>query len=277
MTLYEAIFGLCPAVTAPNIVKHLKAAGIGDWEDMTVEALYNLRDELRGTVAPNTVKTYLAEVRRVIKRHKRKFTGIAPEEWGDVADLLKSKGEKPVKAYLTLAEIERLAKVKPATEIERWVQAAFLCGCYTGARVSDIRTLTAENFRDGNLEYVSKKTGVHSVVPAKPCLRELVGIVQKGEDVCLMSYNRSLREMARRAGITETVKIYKAGETRTVPKYEAISSHTARISFCTNLVAAGASIADVSRMAGHTSPMMTARYVCEYVVKLPQKAMQFFL
>ena len=109
MTLYEAIFGLCPAVTAPNLVKHLKAAGIGDWEDMTVEALYNLRDELRGSVAPNTAKTYLAELRRIIKRHRRKFSGIAAEEWEEALSILKVKGEKPVKTPVLHGIVFRLS------------------------------------------------------------------------------------------------------------------------------------------------------------------------
>ena len=133
------------------------------------------------------------------------------------------------------------------------------------------------NIQNGVLTYVSKKTSTRATIPAKPCVWGYIETVQSYEgDVCLMTYNRIVRELARRAGISKEVKIYKAGESKTVKKWEALSSHSARISFCTNLAAAGCSLNDVAKLAGHSSPSMTQRYVCDYEVNLPAKAMAYF-
>ena len=270
-TLYEEI-QRHGGHSAPCLVKHLKAAGITDWHELTRANLYALRDELRESVAPNSAKFYLAALRSILGRFEDEIE--LPKDWRSA---FQSKAEKPVKTFLTPKEIEAFARVTPRNERDRYVQAAFLCGCWTGARVSDIMDFSDLNIVGGMLIYVSKKTGTRATIPAKPCLWEYIAIVQDYEgDVCLMTYNRIVRELARRAGISTEVKIYKAGRTKTVKKWEAMSSHSARISFCSNLAAAGCSLNDVAKMAGHNSPSMTARYVCDYEVKLPEKARAYF-
>ena len=258
--------------SAPCLVKHLKAAGITDWKDLTKSNLYALRDQLRDHVAPNSTRTYLAQYRSLLGRWEDELN--LPKDWRDI---FHAKSEKPVKTFLTPEEIYAFAAVQPKNKREKYVQAAFLCGCWTGARISDIMEFTEDNIKGGMLTYVSKKTAIASTIPAKPCLWEYVRIVQEyHEDMYLSTYNRIVRELARRSGISEPVKIYKAGGSKSMRKYDAISSHTARISFCTNLASAGCSLMDVSRLAGHSDPSMTARYVCDYKVNLPEKAMAYF-
>lgn len=258
--------------SAPCLLKHLKAAGISDWADLTKANLFALRDELRESVSPNSAKFYLAAIRAILGRFEDELD--LPKDWRAA---FQSKAEKPVKTFLTPCEIDAFAAVTPRNERDRYVQSAFLCGCWTGARVSDIMDLSDLNIQGDMLTYVSKKTGTRATVPAKPCIREHILNVQGyGKEVCLMTYNRIVRELARRAGISKPVKIYKAGRSSTVKKYEALSSHSARISFCTNLAAAGCSLNDVAKLAGHSSPGMTARYVCDYEIKLPEKAMAYF-
>lgn len=270
-TLYEEI-QRHGGKSAPCLVKHLKAAGIADWNELTRANLYALRDELRESVAPNSAKYYLAAIRAIIARFEDEI--MLPKDWRSA---FQSKAEKPVKTFLTPKEIEAFARVTPRNERDRYVQAAFLCGCWTGARVSDIVDFSALNIVNGMLTYVSKKTGTRATIPAKPCVWDYIVTVQEytGE-VCLMTYNRIVRELARRAGISAPVKIYKAGRTKTLKKWETLSSHAARRSFCTNLAAAGCSLNDVAKMAGHSSPSMTARYVCDYEVNLPTRAMAYF-
>ena len=270
-TLYEEI-QRHGGQSAPCLVKHLRAAGITSWDDLTKSNLFALRDELRESVSPNSAKFYLAAIRAILVRFEDEIE--LPKDWRRI---FQSKAEKPVKTFLTPAEIEAFARVTPRNERDRFVQAAFLCGCWTGARVSDIVDFSELNIQNGMLTYVSKKTSTRATIPAKPCIWDYIVTVQNyEEDVCLMTYNRIVRELARRAGISSLVKIYKAGESRTVKKWEALSSHSARISFCTNLAAAGCSLNDVAKLAGHSSPSMTQRYVCDYEVKLPERAMAYF-
>lgn len=270
-TLYEEI-QRHGGKSAPCLIKHLRAAGIEGWGALTKANLFALRDELREAVAPNSAKFYLAALRSIIGRFEDEIT--LPKDWRNI---FQSKAEKPVKTFLTPKEIEAFASVRPRNKRDRFVQAAFLCGCWTGARVSDIMDFSELNIQNGVLTYVSKKTSTRATIPAKPCVWGYIETVQSYEgDVCLMTYNRIVRELARRAGISKEVKIYKAGESKTVKKWEALSSHSARISFCTNLAAAGCSLNDVAKLAGHSSPSMTQRYVCDYEVNLPAKAMAYF-
>ena len=270
-TLYEEI-QRHGGHSAPCLLKHLRAAGITNWDELTRANLFALRDEIRESVAPNSAKYYLAAIRAIIGRFKDEIT--LPKDWESA---FQTKGEKPVKTFLTPTEIEAFAGVTPRNERDRYVQAAFLCGCWTGARVSDILDFSDLNINGGMLTYVSKKTGTRATIPAKPCIWDYISTVQNYEgEVCLMTYNRIVREIARRAGLSKPVKVYKAGKSKTMKKWEALSSHSARISFCTNLAAAGCSLNDVSKLAGHSSPSMTARYVCDYEVELPARAMAYF-
>ena len=162
-------------------------------------------------------------------------------------------------------------------ELERQVVYQFLIGAYTGMRISDIRVVTEENVVDGSLSYVSQKTAVHAVVP---CSERVLGYItwvqQHEQDITLPGYNKAIRRLCKRAGITTRVKVYKAGETLTGEKHEFVSSHTARISFCTNLAKLHVPILDISRMAGHTSTAMTERYIVDTNVELPAAAQKYF-
>jgi len=257
---------------AASIKKHLKAVGINGWEDMTKSNLYELRDHLTSCVAPNTAKTILASLKAILHRYEEEFD--LPKGWDSV---LQAKGEKPVKTYLTPKEIEMFAQVETKGEIERYVKACFLVSCWTGMRVSDAKRVTKENIKEGTLSYVSEKTGILSVIPAKPGLWELIEIIQsRKEDMYLATYNDAVRRLARRAGINEMIKIHKAGETMTVPKWSALSSHSGRVSIATCLADAGVSLIDTSRILGHSSTSMTERYVVKTKPELSAKALRFF-
>ena len=270
-TLYEEI-QRHGGKSAPCLVKHLKAAGIAEWDELTRANLFALRDELRESVSPNSAKFYLAAIRAIIARFEDEIE--LPKDWRAA---FRAKSEKPVKTFLSPKEIDSFAKVTPRNERERYVQAAFLCGCWTGARVSDIMEFTELNIRDGMLTYVAKKTGIQSIIPVKPGLENYIAIVQRyNGEVCLMTYNRIVRDLARRAGINKEVKIHKAGKTRVIKKWEALSSHSARISAASNLAMLGVPMADIKNILGHTSIAMSERYVVPTEVKLSPAAMKYF-
>ena len=257
---------------APAIIKHLEAAGISQWQDLTKARLFEFRDEVMEAVAPTSARTYFAVFKGVLARYED------DEEFcRDYREILHARKEAPVKTYLTLAELKRLEQVRTDTQTEKQVLYQFLIGAYTGMRISDIREVTAENVKDGALSYVSKKTAVHAVVPCNDRVQGYILWVQANEqDISLPGYNKALRRLCHRAGICDRVKVYKAGATLTGPKYEYVSSHTARISFCTNLAKLHVPLLDISRMAGHSSTAMTERYIVNTNVELPQSALKYF-
>lgn len=257
---------------AASIKKHLAVVGIQDWKDLTKANLFEFRDHLTESVAPNTAKTVLASLKAILRRFEDDVE--LPKGW---CGILQAKGEKPLKTYLTQREIGQFAAVETRGEVERYVKACFLVSCWTGMRVSDARRITAENIKDGTLSYVSEKTGVLSVMPAKPGLWEQIRIIQEREgDMYLATYNDAVRRLARRAGINERVKIHKAGRTETVEKWAALSSHSGRVSIATCLSEAGASLTDIKATLGHTSTAMSERYVVQTRPNLSAKALRFF-
>ena len=256
-----------------SLRKHLGTAGIHDWEDITRDTLYEFRDALCEAVAPSTAKTVMAYFKSLLNRYSD--TVPLPADWSKI---LSTRGCKPVRTYLTPAELKAFSEYEPRTEIEAVVKAECLVEAYTGARVSDVLELTDENFSESGLTYTSKKTKVTATVPASAKLRELVSYVQAHKDInpSMATRCRIIRKIAREAGVVSPVSVFKAGKPAKGPKCDFISSHSFRISFVTNLQLAGVDMLSLSRMAGHTSTAMTERYCSPTAPKLTDNALAYF-
>ena len=79
-----------------------------------------------------------------------------------------------------------------------------------------------------------------------------------------------------KCGIDEPVKLYQRGETTIKPKYQFVSSHTARRTGVTNLYLRGLDLLTIAKIAGHTSTNTTMGYVCCGIRELPQEAKEYF-
>lgn len=256
-----------------SISKHLRNAGIKDWEDLTRRKLMDFRDGLKKDLAPSSAKTVAAALSAVLHRYEDE--GVIPCR--DYASILRLKGEVPVKTYLNESEIERLERVDTRTIAERLVLNEFLVGTKTGARLSDIRELTETNIVGHTLTYTSKKTGITASVPCSERTRERLRWLEANrKPMDTATFNRIIRRLCRRAGIDEQVKVHKAGEDMTGPKWKFISSHSARISVATNLSEANTPLSDIRDILGHTNTAMTSRYVCRREVKLNEKSLALF-
>ena len=270
-TIQEAI-RLHANGAATALLRYLDECQMNDWQDLTKANLNDFRDHVLKQVAQSTARTYFAVFKAILKRYEDDMDFCK-----DYSDILKAKNEKPVKTYLTMKDLERLERVEITNPNEQYVLDEFLIGAYTGMRISDAREISEENMANGYISYVSIKTGIHAVVPMKNGIAERIHRVQANElDMPLMTYNRILRRLGQRAGITERVKVFKAGEHLKGEKWEYVSSHTARISFATNLVDMGVPLIEVSRMMGHSSVQMTERYVVKTKAEVNPAALKFF-
>lgn len=269
-TLYQAIEAHAGA-QAPALLLHLGACEITNWDDLTKAHLSDLRDHLLESVAPSSCKTYLAVFKAILTRYEDEVT--LPKGW---REMMKSKGDKPVKTFLSMAELELLEGVKVKNESEQKVLDEFLISAYTGMRISDTREVTRENIIDGTLSYVAIKTGVHASLPMKRGIIERIERARGTEELPLSTYNRVIRRLCKRAGLTQSVKVRHGGKDEVKEKWECVSSHTARISFVSNLAALGVPIIEISKMAGHTSTGMTERYIANGAIQVSSKAMAFF-
>lgn len=270
-TLHEAIQAHAKGA-APALARYLNECGLNDWEDLTRTNLNDFRDLVAERVAQSTSRTYFAVFKAILKRYEDDADFCK-----DYADILKAKNEKPVKTFLTVKDLELLEKVGVESPNEQYVLDVFLIGAYTGMRVSDAMEVSEENMMNDYISYVSIKTGMQAVTPMKKGIAERIRRVQANEcDMPVMTYNRIIRRLCQRAGITERVKVFKAGEHDKGQKWEFISSHSARVSFCTNLANLGVPLLQIAKMAGHTSQSMTERYIVKTNVELDARALKFF-
>lgn len=258
-----------------SLKKHLNAAGINAWDDITRESLYDLCDELAASVAPSSAKTILAWFKSLLSRYQDSI-GL-PQGWQKI---LVARGDKPEKTYLTEEELALFAGVEPHTAKQVMVQNLFLICAYTGLRISDASKLTTRNIVDGVLHFTAKKTKKAGAIPLKRGLETRIAWVEKHQHLASVTpkyYIDTVRSIARQAGINSPVVVKKAGEERKGPKWMFITSHTARVSTATCLSRRGVPIEDICALLQHSDTAMTERYIVRECVELSQTAMQFFV
>ncbi len=255
------------------LLKYMGKAGIEDWADLTLLNLNGFRDILKESVSPGSAKTYAATFVAVLRRYRDE--GILPCR--DIDIVTRIAQDKPIKVALTEEELKLFEAITPTTENERYVQACFCVGARTGMRHSDIIRTDLTNIEDGLLTYSSKKTHIIATIPVSNRTMDKIRYIQTlNRDLTLMSYNRLVRTLAERAGITDRVKMHRGGKDLVRRKCDCLSSHSARVTFCTILAGKGVPVNDISVLAGHTNPMQTAGYIVRSTPKLNGDAMKFF-
>jgi len=259
---------------AQSLRKHLAAVGIDSWDDMTRSHLYELKDHLEENVAASSAKQILSNLRAILNRMKDEVDLPL-----DFAKILSAKGDVCRATFLTPAELRAFEAVKVKGRKAKIVQVEFLVEAFTGARISDVQTFTAENFAGGYLTYTSKKTKVTATVPVSEKTKGWILYAQehREDEPTLMSRNRIIRRIAQQAGIDTPVKTRHGGVEKVTPKWEVLTSHCARRSCASNLAEAGASLTEIRFTMGHTSEAMSSRYVCEARPNLSTKAMRYFM
>ena len=277
VTLQEALSTVNPRVLA-SIKKYLAVAHIDSWNDLDKWHLMRFANAVKENVASSTAHTIFAVFKGLIAKFEEELS--LPKGW---RTFMEAKNQYPMKTYLTAEEVEAFGEAFIESHKERTVRDGFYVSCKTGLRHSDLVKLLPSNFapREGGgwyLTYVSQKTKMQSTIFCSDATKEKVEWLHRnGVNVSLAYYNYMVRELAERAGIDKEVVVFKAGKELSGPKYKFLSSHSARISFCTILGDLGTDILDIMRLAGHTDPAMTARYIVRHEVKINEKVEKFLM
>ena len=183
----------------------------------------------------------------------------------------KSIHSKSDTVYLTIPEIKELLKLdlskKPSYER---VRDTFVIGCYTGLRFSDVIRIKPSNIIDGMIEITPIKTDNHVVIPMVKEVTELLNKYNnKLHIISNQKYNEYLYEVCKECDILKTeitINEIKGGKKVVIkkPKYEFISSHTARRSFATNEYKAGdLEVSEIMAITGHTTEKSFYKYIRE--------------
>jgi hypothetical protein len=201
--------------------------------------------------------------------------------------------------YLTTEELVRLHNLNITTELifkklnidikqhidlQRKITALndnkdrFLIGAFTAMRYGDYSGLENLKHTDKFITKRTQKTGAKVVIPMHWVIRE---ILERRKDVLPAAVsnqklNDALKELGRLADLTEEVEltITRGGKRVTTrrPKYELISTHTARRSGCTNMYLAGIDIYTIMGFSGHTTEKSFRKYI---KIKQEENAQRF--
>lgn len=147
----------------------------------------------------------------------------------------------------------------------------FLFQCCIGLRVSDITRIRPEDIQGGKLSFYMKKgsdkrmTLMQLIIPEEAAnIWEKNGgklppfTKSKNMEATATIYNKKIKVICRRAGLVDMVDTSDKGR---VPKWQAVSSHTARRTCATRLYRLGNHITTIQNVLGHTKAATTETYI----------------
>lgn len=177
------------------------------------------------------------------------------------------KHEKTQSTYLTEDDIAIFAKYVPTSDMEYYVHRLFFICLMTGCRLSDAKEITLSRIQNGKFSYVAQKTktlssGMDIGENVLQILRDKRYIKMQKKGCTLTTYEKKIKLIGEKAGLTEEMTLYRAGKYETKRKCDFLSSHTARRSAATNMYKRDPdSLLNISRMLGHSNTTMTENYI----------------
>ena len=182
----------------------------------------------------------------------------------------KTLKEETDKVYLSNSELEIILNYNFANQehLEK-VRDLFLIGCYTGLRFSDFTQIKEENiFLDKSLIQINtKKTNERITIPMHKIVRD---ILKKYNYNLPKSYtnqkmNKYLKDIVEQCEINSLIEITTSNagiiKKSSIPKYDLITTHTARRSFATNLYLADIPSISIMKITGHKTEKSFLRYI----------------
>ncbi len=144
----------------------------------------------------------------------------------------------------------------------------FLLQCFTGVRVGDLLSIESSNIniQEQLLIITTHKTEHNLVIPLS---HKSIAILQKYNfeipKINVQLYNKHIKRIAELAGIHEAVKTVRYSGNRRIeklmPKFQMLTSHTARRTFITLMLKRGVLPELVMKVSGHRSRKSFDKYV----------------
>ena len=218
-----------------------------------------------------TVHSNLTRFKGFLKwaRKKKLYSGTADS---DYCPKVKGAGEMTRQiVYLTRDELRRLEEYEFKEKQYQTAKDVFLFCCYTGLRTSDVLRLRRADCFDDHIVVTTQKTNHTLTIPlndkARALLDKYAGCHANRRQKTLgilspalpatdrKAMNRSIHTMMQMVGIDEPLRhTYYIGSVRhdeVVPKYELITTHTARHTFIVTAISLGISPVVIMQWTGH--------------------------
>ena len=170
--------------------------------------------------------------------------------------------------YLNETELQKLkdydfSNISHLDHVRDW----FLLLAWTGSRFSDLEKIQRTDIKDKMITFRQQKTNTKVTIPLHPVV---ISVLEKynyqmPEAISNQKFNEYIKEACKTAGIdtletfTRTVGGKLVSETK--PKYELVSSHTGRRSFCTNMYLRGLDTLMIRSISGHKTEKSFLKYI----------------
>jgi integrase len=232
-------------------------------EFLTFHYEHKRRQDVHYGLKVNTIGLTIKQFRIFIKdRVRRKI--IAPIDLTD----FKISEEETDAIYLSYEEIEKIYR----TDLSAYPHLVeyrdlFVLACLTGLRFSDLSILQPDDLRNDLLYKKQEKSEHWVVIPLRKEAKIIFSKQFKDKIPKLTNpeFNRHIKTIGKLAGIQDRIRFsYKKGNKSVEvvkPKYEWVTSHTARRSFCTNEFLAGTPVKLIMKISGHKKEMHFYKYI----------------
>ena len=260
-----------PYKTALGILKEFASKKYPvDYEDITLEFYddylkYLQKKKFSNNYIGNQFKLIKAIMNYALERNLHTNLDFKKKGFAKIT-------EKIDAIYLTEKELKAITELKIKSKMRDRARDLFLIGAYTGLRVSDFNRLTAANIKSTAsggryIDIEMKKTGKTVLIPINSTVAAILDKYggQPPARLAEQKINEELKEIGEKAKINSDFTVEKTvggkKEKTTYKKYQLITNHTARRSFCTNAYLAGLSSVDIMAISGHTSEAVFLKYI----------------
>lgn len=171
--------------------------------------------------------------------------------------------------YLNENEIELLMSLTQfGNKNDEEVRDMFVLGCYTGLRFSNYSKLDLDYIQDGVLKTIQIKTKQKVTIPIHPNVRKIIdkynGVLPNVPTN--QEFNRTLKDLGKKipelnVPFAKQITRNRKKVVEETMKWEKLTTHTARRSFCTNMYLLGVPVMTIMSISGHRTEKSFRSYI----------------
>lgn len=170
--------------------------------------------------------------------------------------------------YLNEIELEKMRNTdfSQTPHLDR-VRDWFLLLAWTASRFSDLEKITKTDIKDNFITFRQQKTNTKVTIPLHPVVLEVLTKYDFNlpKPISNQRFNEYIKEVVRLSGIdnkeTMTRTVGGTLQNKSKPKYQLVSSHTGRRSFCTNMYKRGLQTLMIMSISGHKTEKTFLNYI----------------
>ena len=177
------------------------------------------------------------------------------------------------KIYITEEELQNIDDLELDDSEENIVRDLFVIGCETGFRYSDFTRIQENDIRNNEIHFRPKKTSKSKNNKVIVPISERLNRILTKYNYCppayratnITEFNKVIRRVCEKAGMTNDIIQYKnirgIEKKEVKKKFNEVSSHTCRRTFCTLKFLKGMPAQAIMKFTGHKTERNFLRYL----------------